>query len=141
MLAMLENSGADFLDARTQSQAEARVRGSGRRVKRRWPNVIAPRRRHKMYAADFERVRRCGAKRAFATGVRSAQMRADMAAQDAAPPSFGLKVAEFELQQAQAFFTRGRGGGAEPLVIIRRWRAGYCAYSRRARAWFPLVSL
>jgi HlyD family secretion protein len=46
-----------------------------------------------------------------------AQMRHDTSAQEARAAEFAFKVAEFELQQAQAVLRRGAGSSAEPLVI------------------------
>ncbi len=118
ILAVLENTGADFLDARTQSQAEARVRAA----EAARDAAIAQRDRAaasaKLYAADFERARSLRTQNVLSPQeLDSAQMRTEVAAQDVRAADFGLRVAEFELQQAQAFLTRGRGGDAEPLVI------------------------
>jgi HlyD family secretion protein len=118
ILAVLETTGADFLDARTQSQAEARVRAA----EAARDAAIAQRDRAaaaaKMYAADFERARSLRSQNVLSPQeLDSAQMRTDVAAQDVRAGDFGLRVAEFELQQAQAFLTRGRSGDAEPLAI------------------------
>jgi HlyD family secretion protein len=119
VLAVLETSGADFLDARTQAQAEARVRAAEAAREA----AIAHRDRAKasarMFASDFERVRELRERNVLsAQEFDSAQMRTDTAAQDERAAEFGLKIAEFELQQARALLTRGQpGGGAEPLII------------------------
>jgi HlyD family secretion protein len=119
VLAVLETSGADFLDARSQAQAEARVRAAEATREA----ALAQRERAsaaaKMFAADFERLKQLYAQRALsAQEFDAAQMRTTTAAQDERSAEFGLKVAEFELQQARALVVRGQpGGGAEPLVI------------------------
>ena len=119
VLATLETRAADFLDARSQAQAEARVRAAeaNREV------ALAQRERAgaaaRMFTADFERL-----KQLFAQNVSSlqefdlAQMRAATALQDERAAEFGLKVAAFELEQARALLSREQpGGSAEPLVI------------------------
>ena len=118
ILAVLENPGADFLDARTQAQAEARVRAAeaarDAATAQRERAAAAAR----MYAADFERAKTLGDQKVLsAQEFDTARMRSDVAVQDARAAEFGLKVAEFELQQAQAILIRGRSGGSEPLVI------------------------
>ncbi len=119
VLAVLETSGADFLDARSQAQAEARVRAAEAAREA----ALAQRERAaataKMFAADFERLKQLFAQKVLsAQEFDSAQMRTATAAQDERAAEFGLKVAEFELQQARALLVRGGpGGSAEPLVI------------------------
>jgi HlyD family secretion protein len=119
VLAMLETSGADFLDARTQAQAEARVRATeaareAALAQRDRANAAA-----RMFASDFERMKALREQKVLsAQEFDTAQMRAETAAQDVRAAEFGLKVAEFELEQARALLLRGQpGGGAEPLVI------------------------
>ena len=99
VLATLETSGADFLDARTQAQAEARVRASGASREA----ALAQRERAgaatKMFAADFERLKQLFAQKVLsAQEFDAAQMRATIAQQEERAAEFGLKVAEFELQ-------------------------------------------
>lgn len=119
VLATLETSGADFLDARTQAQAEARIRAAEAAREA----TIAQRDRAKatarMYTSDFERVKALREQRVLsAQEFDTAQMRAETAAQDERAAAFSLQVAEFELQQARALLLRGQpGGGAEPLRI------------------------
>jgi HlyD family secretion protein len=127
LLAMLETSGADFLDARSQAQAEARVRAAEASreaavAQRERANAAA-----KLAAAEFERMKQLRTQNvASAQEFDVAQMRADVAAQDTRAAEFTMKVAEFELQQARALLTRGRpasGAGptnasaVEPLII------------------------
>lgn len=119
VLATLETSGADFLDARSQAQAEARVRGAEARREA----ALAQRERAsataKMYGADFERLKQLYAQKVLsAQEFDAAQMRTTTALQDERAAEFGLKVAEFELEQARALLSREQpGGNAEPLVI------------------------
>ncbi|HVU35332.1 MAG TPA: HlyD family efflux transporter periplasmic adaptor subunit [Opitutaceae bacterium] len=120
VLATLESSGADFLDARALAQAEAAVRAAeasreAAGAQRDRANAAA-----KLAAAEFER-----AKRLRDQGVASvqefdtAEMQNEAAAQDARAAEFAVKVANFELQQSRAALMRGQPGGAAlpPLVI------------------------
>ncbi len=121
VLATLETSGADFLDARGQAQAEARVRTAeaareAATAQRERASAAA-----QMFAADFDRLKQLFAQKVLsAQEFDAAQMRASTTRQDERAAEFALKVAEFELQQAQAILSRGAGGGAtpaEPLII------------------------
>lgn len=122
VLAMLEPAGADFLDTRTQAQAEARVRAAeaareAAQAQRERAEAAA-----RMFTAEFQRVQKLRADRvASAQELDAAQMRAETAAQDVRAAEFAFKVAEFELQQARALLQRGAGAaggvGAEPLAI------------------------
>jgi HlyD family secretion protein len=119
VLAVLETGGADFLDARSQAQAEARVHATEAAREA----ALAQRERAaaaaKMFGADYERLKELFAKKVLSQQeFDAAQMRTDTAAQDARAAEFSLKVAEYELEQARALLVRGQGGGsAEPLVI------------------------
>ena len=121
VLAVIETGGADFLDARGQAQAEAHMRATEAAREA----AVAQRERAaaaaKMFTADFERLRDLYAKKVLsAQEFDAAQMRATTAQQDERAAEFALKVAEFELQQAQAILSRGGAGGtggAEPLII------------------------
>jgi len=119
VLAVLETSGADFLDARSQAQAEARVRAAeaareAALARRDRADAAA-----KMFSADFARVKALRDQKVLSPQeFDAAQMRAETGAQDARAAEFAFKVAEFELQQARALLTREQpGGGAEPLII------------------------
>ncbi len=119
VLAVLETSGADFLDARSQAQAEARVRGAEAAREAAGAQKDRATSAAKMFTTDFDRLKALYAKKVLSTQeFEAAQMRADTTSQDARTAEFALKVAEFELEQARALLTRGLpGGGAEPLVI------------------------
>jgi HlyD family secretion protein len=120
-IAILETSGADFLDARSQAQAEARVRtaeaaSEAAKAQRERASAGA-----KMFSADLDRLKQLFAQKVLSTQeYDAAQMRASTTQQEERAAEFALKVAEFELQQAQAILSRGASGGqsgAEPLVI------------------------
>jgi HlyD family secretion protein len=119
VLAVIEGGEADFLDARSQAQAQAHVNAAGAAR----DAAVAQRERAaaaaKLFTADFVRL-----KELFEKNVLSrqefdvAQMRADTATQDARAAEFALKVAEYELEQAQALLGRGTTNkSGEPQVI------------------------
>ena len=119
ILAVLESTGADFLDARTQAQAEARVRAAeaardAALAQRERANVTA-----RMHAADFQRAQALREQKVSSVQeFEAAQMRAESSAQEARAAEFAHRIAEFEVQQARAVLSRGQPGGAsEPLVI------------------------
>lgn len=121
VLAVMEAGGADFLDARSQAQAEARVLGAEAAREA----AVAQRERAKatakMFNDDLARLKQLFAQKVLsAQEFDMAQMRATTATQEERAAEFGLQVAEFELQQARALLVRGSAGSsasAEPLVI------------------------
>ncbi len=137
VLAVLETSGADFLDARSQAQAEARVHA----VESNREMASAQRERaragHALAQADLGRYRALLDKNTLSKQEFDvAMMRETTAAQEERAAEFALQVAEFELQQARALLLRGQAatvdlagasragplpsapaGNAEPLVI------------------------
>jgi HlyD family secretion protein len=120
VLAVLETSGADFLDARLQAQAEARVRAAeaareAASAQRNRADAAA-----RMFTADLARAKVLREQKVISPQEYDVmQMRAETSAQEQRAAEFAFKVAEFELLQARALLTRGMpgGGGAEPLVI------------------------
>ena len=127
VLAVLEPTGADFLDTRSLAQAEARVRAA---EAAREAAAAQRERAHsaaRTFAADFERIKSLREGKVLsAQEFDAARMRAETAAQDARAAEFAFKVAEFELEQARALLTRGQPStnraddataATEPLVI------------------------
>lgn len=121
VVAVLESSGADFLDARSQAQAEARLRSAEAARDAAMAQRDRARAGAKMFAADLERLKQLFSQKVLsAQEFDAAQMRASTSQQDERAAEFSLKVAEFEMQQAQAILSRGATGGvvgSEPLVI------------------------
>jgi HlyD family secretion protein len=120
-LAVLEPAGADFLDTRNQAQAEARLRAAeaARDAARAQRDRAAAAAR--LFAADFSRARTLREGNVLsAQEFEVAEMKSDTSAQEARAAEFGLKVAEFEVQQARAILSRGQTGAnaVEPLVIL-----------------------
>jgi HlyD family secretion protein len=120
VLAVLETSGADFLDARLLAQAEARVLAAeaareASKAQRERADAAA-----RMFTADLARAKTLREQRVISPQEYDVmQMRAETSGQEQRAAEFSFKVAEFELQQARALLSRGQpgGGGAEPLVI------------------------
>jgi HlyD family secretion protein len=119
VLAVLEPSGADFLDARTQAQAEARVRAAEAAREAAAAQRESAMATSRMFAADFARAQQLREQNVLSgQEFDLSKMRAETAAQDARAAEFAFKVGEFELQQARALLTRGQEGtSAEPLVL------------------------
>ena len=108
VLATMESSGSDFLDARSLAQAEARVHGAAAARDaagaQRDRTVSAA----KLAKAEFERIKQLRAENvASAQEFDAAEMRRDTALQDSRAAEFSLKVSEYELEQARALLTRG----------------------------------
>ena len=113
LLASLETSGADLLDARSLAQAEARVRAaeSARAMG-------AARRESVAASAALAQTDLGRARDLFDKGALSRQefdgikTRATTAAQDDRAAVFALQVADFELEQARALLVRGQPTGS-----------------------------
>lgn len=154
VLAVLESTGADFLDARSAAQAEARVRAA----EANRAAAVAQRDRAttaaKLAATEFERTRTLREQNvASAQEFDVAQMQSETAAQAARAAEFALKVADFEREQAQAVLTRGTPAAAAdgrtpalpPLVITSpvdgRILRVMQESSRTVPAGFPLMEV
>lgn len=108
VLAVLETSGADFLDARSQAQAQARVQAAQAN------REMAAAQRDRAQAAralaqsELERARVLLEKKTLSQQEFDvAQMRGTTAAQEERAAEFALQVADFEWQQARALLMRG----------------------------------
>lgn len=119
VLATLETSGADFLDARSQAQAEARVKAAQARQEAARAQLERAAASSKMYAADLDRLQQLFAKKVLSPQELDAgQMRATTAKQDERAAEFEVKVSEYELDQARTLLTRGQHAAtAEPLLL------------------------
>ena len=149
VLAVMETSGADFLDARSQAQAEARVRAAEAARDAAAAQRERARTAAKMLADDFARLKQLYTQKVLSPQeFDTAQMRATTAAQDERAAEFNWQVAGFELQQARALLTRGTAGttgGAEPLVITSpvngRLLKVYQESARVVPGGFPLLEI
>lgn len=148
VLAVLEATGADFLDARSQAQAEARVRATEAAREAALAQRDRASATARTFRAELDRAQQLRERQVLsAQEFDTARMRADTAAQEARAAEFGLKVAEFELQQARAALSRGQGGSAqsEPLVITSpvdgRILRVFQESSRVVPGGFPLIEV
>src|SRR5690606_17264145 len=120
VLAVLETSGADLLDARSLAQAEARVRATESARE----GAVAQRERAKAAAvlarADLRRLRSLDTQGLISQqDLETAQARESTVAQEERAAEFALRVAEFELEQARAALLLGGPGGADgPALAI-----------------------
>ncbi len=122
VLATIEMSGSDFLDARSQLQAESRVSAAEAAREAARAQQARAAAAAKLYATELMRAKRLRSENVLsAQELDVAQMRADTAVQDARGAEFALRVAEHELQQARALLSRGesalRGQRVEPLEL------------------------
>ena len=121
VLAVLETSGADFLDARGQAQAEARVRGAESSQAMAGAQRERARAAYALAKSDLARLHALMDREAISKQeYDTAAMREATAAQDVRAAEFAEQVAEFELAQAHALLMRGQPGGnpkQEPLII------------------------
>lgn len=109
VLAVLESSGADFLDVRSLAQAGARVHASeaarDAAQAQRDRAIVAAR----LARAEFDRAKTLRDQKVSSPQEFDlAEMKTETAAQDERAAEFNLKVADFELQQARALLTRGQ---------------------------------
>ena len=120
-LAILETSGADFLDARGQAQAEARVRAAEASRQLAGARLASARAATTLAASDLARFQELAKRGAVAQQeLEVATMRETTAVQEMRAAEFAQQVAEFELQQARALLVRGQPNGnveQEPLII------------------------
>jgi HlyD family secretion protein len=113
LLAELEPAGADLLDARSQVQAEARVRAA-----QSARDVASAQRERAAAAFALARSDLARAKDLLTQGAISQQTFDDAAtrerttAQEDRAAGFALQVAGFELEQAQALLLRGKPEGS-----------------------------
>jgi HlyD family secretion protein len=121
VLAVLETSGADFLDARGQAQAEARVRAAEASRQRAGAQLASLRAAVTLATSDLARFQELAKRGAVAQQeLEIAAMREATAVQEMRAAEFAQQVADFELQQARALLVRGRPDGnveQEPLII------------------------
>ena len=126
VLAVLEPSGADFLDTRSQAQAQARVKGAEAAREAAQAQRLRAQAAARTSVADLNRAKALRERDVLsAQEFDAAQLRAETTAQDARAAEFAFQVAEFEWQQARALLMRGQpapdgsapSGAAEPLVI------------------------
>ena len=118
-LAVIETSEADFLDARSLAEAEARVHAAEANqaaAAAQWERAETA---AKLSGTERERAKQLRAQKVISPqDFDAADLRATIAEQDARAARFAAQVADFELEQARAVLSRGRtGAAAEPLTL------------------------
>ena len=147
VLAVLEAAPGDFLDARLQAQAEARVRAAGAAREAAAAQRERAAAADRLAAADLTRARRLREERVISPQeLEAAQLRAEAAAQELRAAGFAVQVAAFELQQAEAVAARGLPGAPlEPLAITApvngRILRVFQESTRVVPAGFPLLEV
>jgi HlyD family secretion protein len=146
VLAVLETSGADFLDARSQAQAQARVQAAEANREMAAAQRDRARAAQALAQSELDRARALLEKKTLSQQEFDvAQMRGTTAAQDERAAEFALQVADFELQQARALLMRGgrsvtaQGAGKAGTEAKPDAVAGSGAISGSAAAAEPLV--
>jgi HlyD family secretion protein len=154
VLAELETSGADFLDARGLARAEAQVRAAEAAQAEAQAQKERASAAAKLAAADFERLKRLHDAQAISQQeFDAAEMRAAIGREEERAAQFRLQVATFERQQAQALLVRGKPSEpssalsreVEPLVITSpvdgRVLRVFQESTRVVPAGFPLLEI
>ncbi len=114
-LAVLEARGADFLDARTQAQAEARVRGAEAAREAAMAQRERAAAAARTFASDLARAKALREGKVLSAQEFDAiELRANLGAQDARAAEFASQVAEFELEQARAVLGGRQSAAASP---------------------------
>jgi HlyD family secretion protein len=151
ILAVLETSEADLLDAGTQAQAEARVHAAEATVAQAAAQVERARAAHEMAAADLGRFRSLAQSQVVSQQeLDVVVMREATASQELRAAEFSRQVATYELEQARAILGRGREaadpGAKQTPVIVRSPVSGrllrvFQESARPVTAGFPLVEV
>jgi HlyD family secretion protein len=151
VLAVLETSEADFLDARTQAQAEARVRATEAAVAQAAAQMERVRAAHDMAATDLHRFRSLAQSQVVSPQeLDTVVMREATAAQELRAAEFSRQIATFELEQARAVLGRGQSrteaAAKQPPLILHSPVSGrllrvFQESARPVTAGFPLVEV
>jgi HlyD family secretion protein len=107
ILAILEPSDPEFLDARQKAEAEARVKAAEAAVEQTRARVEAARKEQELAAGILERVRKSHSMGvASADELQTAEIRAQVRAEEVRAAQFAERVAIFELNLARAALIR-----------------------------------
>lgn len=113
VLAVLETSGADLLDARSLAQAQARVRGAESARAQAAARHIGAEAGLKQTRIELSRTQALFDRNIITQQeLDLALTRETIAHQDERAAAFGLQVADYELEQARAVLLRARPGEA-----------------------------
>ncbi|QYM78987.1 HlyD family efflux transporter periplasmic adaptor subunit [Horticoccus luteus] len=123
VLAVLETNAADFLDARSLAQAEARTQAMQAAREQAAAQLARATAAARLAHTDFTRAQRLFAQRSLSQQeLDTATLHDTTAAADQRAAEFGLKVADYELAQARAVLDRGQpatdpASSPPPLVL------------------------
>jgi HlyD family secretion protein len=121
VLAALDTSGADLLDARGEAQAEARVKAAQASQELAGAQLARAEAAAELSRHELDRLKTLAERGAVSRQeLDGAIMRDATATQDVRAAEFTRQIAEFELQQARALLLRGRPEGnrsGAPLII------------------------
>ena len=121
VLAVLDTSGADLLDARGEAQAEARVKAAQANQELAGAQLARAEATAALSSHELARLKTLAERGAVSRQeLDGAVMRDATAIQDVRAAEFSRQVAEFELQQARALLLRGKPEGnrsGAPLII------------------------
>ncbi|HEY0965845.1 MAG TPA: HlyD family efflux transporter periplasmic adaptor subunit [Opitutaceae bacterium] len=118
VLATLETGGADLLDARSLAQAEARVRGAESAREQAAARQAGAAATLALVRTELTRARRLADERVISRqDLDAATTRELTAVQEERAATFGLQVAEYELEQARAVLNRGQPGATGEISV------------------------
>ncbi|HRJ73494.1 MAG TPA: HlyD family efflux transporter periplasmic adaptor subunit [Terrimicrobiaceae bacterium] len=149
ILATIQAASSSFLDPRARAQAEAAVQSAEAARQQRNEQVSSAASELELARKELARAEKLKAKGAIAIqAYDAAENRVDMLDNQFGSAKFALKVAEFELAQAQAALVQagGEGGGGGAPVEIRSPVTGYVlnVYEENARvvtAGLPIMEV
>jgi HlyD family secretion protein len=109
VLAVIEPSEPELLDARSIAQAVARVKAAEAAKERALPNLRSARASHELAETNLARVQKLSERRAAShQELDDAEHRLRVAAEEVKSAQFAAQIAEFELELAQAALVRTR---------------------------------
>lgn len=147
ILATIQAASSSFLDPRARAQAEAAVQSAEAARQQRNEQVSSAASELELARKELARAEQLKAKGAIAIQeYDAAENRVDMLDNQLGSAKFALKVAEFELAQAQAALVQAGGEGGGVPVEIRSPVTGYVlnVYEENARvvtAGLPIMEV
>jgi HlyD family secretion protein len=149
VLAVLETSGADLLDARSRAQAEARIKGAESARDMATAQKERARAAAELAQTELGRARQLREQQALsAQEFDAATLRGRTSAEEARAAEFALQVAEYELAQARTLLLRFQSGGSGDTQALEitspvsgRILRVYQESARVVSAGFPLMEV
>lgn len=120
VIAVLEPAGSDILDASSQAQAEARVRGALSQVDQAEAERGRAAAAYELAQSDAARQRLLARDKLVSQQTLDiAENRERTAAQEDRASTFALQVARYELERAKAVLLRSRPGAADENSLLK----------------------